>query len=170
MLQALAAKYAMQIIGALLCVLLIFGTIAYLKHQGAEEQKEKDLKELQKRNAEEKEESDKIWNDALDRLAQSKQTNQQNYEGALTYYADLNKKLSDLRSLDAERMRKLARIPAQEGRGNTKGGKAELSGTCPKPAGGTGAEVQTPLNLEVAEMAELTLLAAQHIRRTSNVR
>lgn len=166
MLEALAAKYGLRILGALLLLAAFFGAIAWIKHSGAVEQHEKDMRQLRERNEKERIESEEIWNTALTRVNEARKTDQRNYEGALLSYANLNETIANARSADAERLRHLERTATAKSDRNARTREADLSGTCPEAAGGLSQEIR----IEVGELAGLALIAAEYIRGNANVR
>lgn len=157
---------ALRLLAVIALVLSVLGGIAYLKHEGAMAQKEKDMQQLRERNETERIQSEEIWNTALTRVTEAKKTDQRNYEGALLSYAKLNENLSAARAADAERVRRAERTGSAKSDRNPASGKTDLPGACSEPTGGTGQEIPA----EIQELAGLALIAASHIRENANVR
>lgn len=166
MLEELAVKYGMKALGILLAIAIIVGGYYYIRHQGAVAQAKEDAVQLAERNAKEKTDSDAQWNAALQRLAAARQLDNTNYSKDLTQYA----KISADSAAALERMRNQPRIPAAQGNRAAASRETDIS---PAGSGGIGearCEVSDFERVEIAKMAELALIAAGHIRRTSDVR
>ena len=83
-LASIAAKYGLQILGALALIGVIVGGYYYIKHTGAAEQHAEDMQKLEKRNKIEQKQSDILLAQARAEVAAIEAKNQEIYIGVLT--------------------------------------------------------------------------------------
>jgi len=153
------APYAIRIAVTLAVILAIVSGYFYWKHEVQADQHKEDMAKLSERNAKEKEESDKIWNDAVVNVAKARQDDQSNYERTLKAYANI---ISERKSIAVVGMRDKPRVAT------TKSDSCPATGQTDVSEGSSGTDGR--ISEEVPELAALCLLAADEIRRTHVVR
>jgi len=173
-LASIAAKYGMQILGILALIGVIVGGYYYIKHTGATEQHEKDMRQLEERNQIEKEQSDILLAEARAENAALKAKHEKIYIGVLTHASETIKTTQHQRDAAASELRKLRqRTTATQGNNSTGSREAGISQS---GIGGTGAIIcevspeEIEQRLEVARMAELSLIASGFIRQVAVVK
>jgi len=173
-LAGIAAKYGMQILGVLALIGVIVGGYYYIKHTGATEQHEKDMRQLEERNQIEKEQSDILLAEATAENAALKAKHEQIYIGVLTHASETIKTTQHQRDAAASELRKL-RQRATAAQSNNSSGSRE-AGVSKSGIGGTGSVIcevspeEIEQRLEVARMAELSLIASGFIRQVAVVK
>lgn len=150
------APYAIRIAVTLAVVLAIVSGYFYWKHEVQADQHKEDMAKLADRNAKEKEESDKVWNDAVVNVVKERQNDQENYERTIKSYANI---------IAASRVigvRDKSRVATAKSDNCPTSGKTDISEGSAGTYGRTGEEIP--------ELAGLCLLAADEIRRTHVIR
>ena len=156
---AMLAPYAARIAATLVLILAIVSGYFYWKHEVQTEQHKEDMAELAKRNAKEKEDSDREYNDALSKVVSARQNDQTNYERTLKAYANI---ISERKSIAVVGMRDKPRVAT------TKSDSCPATGQTDVSEGSSGTDGRA--SEEVQELAALCLLAADEIRRTHALR
>lgn len=149
------APYAMRIAAVIILILAIISGYFYWKHEVKVEQHKDDMAALAKRDAGEKEQSEKLMNEAITRVTQARQEDQDNTERVLKEYA----------KIISERSRPITVIGVRDNKATR-----EKGDNC-APTGQTylserGAGSYGRISEEIPELAGLCLLAADEIRRT----
>lgn len=173
-LAELGVKYGMQILGVLALIGVIVGGYYYIKHTGATEQHEKDMRQLEERNQIEKEQSDILLAEATAKNTALKAKHDQIYIGVLTHASETIKTTQYQRDAAASELRKLRqRTSAAKSNNSTGSRETRISES---GVGGTGAIVcevspgEIEQRLEVARMAELSFIASGFIRQVAVVK
>lgn len=156
---AMLAPYAARIAATLVLILAIVSGYFYWKHEVQAEQHKEDMAELAKRNAKEKEDSDREYNEALNKVVSARQDDQSNYERTLKAYANI---INDRRSVTVVGMRDKSRIATAKSDSCPATGQTNVS---QRSLGTDGSASE-----EIPELAALCLLAADEIRRTHVIR
>lgn len=156
---AMLAPYAARIAAPLVLILAIVSGYFYWKHEVQAEQHKEDLAELAKRNAKEKEDSDREYNEALNKVVSARQDDQSNYERTLKAYANI---INDRKSVTVVGMRDKPRIATAKSDSCPATGQTDVS------EGSSGTDGRA--SEEIPELAALCLLAADEIRRTHVIR
>lgn len=156
---AMLAPYAARIAATLALILAIVSGYFYWKHEVQAEQHKEDMAELAKRNAKEKEDSDREYNEALNKVVSARQDDQTNYERTLKAYANI---IDDHKSVTVVGMRDKPRAATAKSDSCPATGQTDVSQRSLGTDGRAGEEIQ--------ELAALCLLAADEIRRTHVVR
>jgi len=159
MIAAKLAPYAIKIAVTLAVILAIVSGYFYWKHEVKAEQHKEDMAELAKRNAKEKEDSDREYNEALNKVVSARQDDQSNYERTLKAYANI---INDRKSVTVVGLRDKSRITTAKSDSCPSTGQTDIS---QRSFGADGRASE-----EVPELAALCLLAADEIRRTHVVR
>lgn len=147
----LLSKYLVQILAGLAIVSLYFAW----EHHVQALQKEKDVAALAKRDAGEKEQSEKLMNEAISRVTQARQEDQDNTERVLKEYA----------KIISERSRPITVIGVRDNKATgKKSDNCAAAGQADVPEGSSGTFGRA--SEEVPELAKLCLLTADEIRRT----
>jgi len=173
-LASIAAKYGMQILGVLALIGVIVGGYYYIKHTGATEQHEEDMRQLEERNQIEKKQSDILLAEARAENAALKAKHEKIYIGVLTHASETIKTTQYQRDAASSELRKLRQRTATEKSNNSTGSRE--AGIPNSGIGGTGAIIcevspeEIEQRLEVARMAELSLLASGFIRQVAVVK
>lgn len=150
------APYAIRIAVTLAVILAIVSGYFYWKHEVQADQHKEDMAKLADRNAKEKEESDKVWNDAVVNVAKERQNDQENYERTIKSYANI---ISASRIVGVRDKSRVA---------TTKSDNCPASGKTGISEGSSGTDGR--VGEEIPELAGLCLLAADEIRRTHVIR
>ncbi len=144
------SRYLVQILAGLAIVSLYFAW----EHHVQALQKEKDVAALAKRDAGEKVQSEKLMNEAITRVTQARQEDQDNTERVLKEYA----------KIISERSRPITVIGMRDKSAGKKSDNCTATGQADISEGSLGTVGRT--GQEVPELAKLCLLAADEIRRT----
>ena len=168
------AKYGTKLLAILILIASLVAGYYYIKHTGATEQHEEDMREFQKRNQIEKEQSDILLAEARAENTALKAKHNEIYRGILTHASETIKNTQHQRDAAASELRKLRqRAATTQGNNSSSGREARVSET---DIGGTGAIVcevspeEIEQRLEVARMAELSLIASGFIRQVAVVK
>ena len=153
------APYAIRIAVTLAIVLAIVSGYFYWKHEVQADQHKADMAKLADRNAKEKEESDKVWNDAVVNVAKERQNDQENYERTIKSYANI---IAERHASVIVGVRDKSRVATAKGDSCPSSGKTDVS----EGSFGTNGRAGE----EIPELAGLCLLAADEIRRTHVIR
>lgn len=156
---AMLAPYAARIAATLALILAIVSGYFYWKHEVQAEQHKEDMVELAKRNAKEKEDSDREYNEALSKVVSARQDDQSNYERTLKAYASI---INDRRSVTVVGMRDKSRVAATKSDSCPAAGQTDVSEGSARENG--------RISEEIPELAALCLLAADEIRRTHRIK
>lgn len=156
---AMLAPYAARIAATLALILAIVCGYFYWKHEVQTEQHKEDMAELAKRNAKEKEDSDREYNEALNKVVSARQDDRSNYERTLKAYANI---INDRKSVTVVGMRDKSRAATAKSDSCPATGKTDVS------EGSLGTDGRA--SEEIPELAALCLLAADEIRRTHVIR
>ena len=173
-LASIAAKYGMQILGVLALIGVIVGGYYYIKHTGATEQHEEDMRQLQERNQNEKEQSDILLAEATAENAALKAKHDQIYIGVLTHASETIKTTEHQRDAAASELRKLRQRTTAAKSNNSTGSRE--TGISKSGMGGTGSVIcevspeEIEQRLEIARMAELSSIASGFIRQVAVVK
>lgn len=147
----LLSRYAVQILAGLAIVVLYFVWAGHQQELGEERVKTA----VAKRDAGEKEQSEKIMNEAITRVTQARQEDQDNTERVLKEYA----------KIISERSRPITVIGVRDNKATgKKSDNCATAGQTDVSEGGLGTVGRA--GEEVPELAKLCLLAADEIRRT----
>ena len=150
----LLSRYLVQILAGLALVALYFVWAGHQQDLG----KAKVEAAVAKRDAGEKAQSDKLWNEAVTNVAKARQEDQNNFDGILKAYAKiLSERGSHSKPITVVGVRD--NKPA-----GAKSDNCPPAGQTDVPQGSFGADGRT--SEEVPELARLCLLAADEIRRT----
>jgi hypothetical protein len=173
-LASIAAKYGLQILGVLALIGVIVGGYFYIKHTGATEQHEKDMRELNERNQIEQKQADKLLADTRAENAAIKAKNDEIYIGVLTNASQTIKTTQFERDAAISELRKLRqRTTAAQSNNSASSGKTGIS---EGGIGGTGVtcdEISTAEideRLGISRLADLALLASGFIRQVADVK
>ena len=173
-LAGIAAKYGMQILGVLALIGVIVGGYYYIKHTGATEQHEKDMRKLNERNQIEQKQADKLLADARAENSAIKAKNQEIYIGVLTNASQTIKATQSQRDAAVSELRKLRQRVATTASNNSAGsGETRISEGGIGGAGIISCEVSSTeieQRLEISRLAELALLASGFIRQVAIVK
>jgi len=168
------AKYGTKLLAILILIASLVAGYYYIKHTGATEQHEEDMREFQKRNEIEKEQSDILLAEARAENAALKAKHEQIYIGVLTHASETIKTTQYQRDAAASELRKLRqRTTATQGNNST--GSRE-TGIPNSGIGGTGSVIcevspeEIEQRLEIARMAELSSIASGFIRQVAVVK
>lgn len=156
---AMLAPYAARIAATLVLILAIVSGYFYWKHEVQADQHKEDMAKLADRNAKEKEESDKVWNDAVVNVAKERQNDQENYERTIKSYANI---IAERHASVIVGVRDKSRAATAKSDSCPATGQTDVS----KGSLGTDGRASE----EIPELAALCLLAADEIRRTHVVR
>jgi len=173
-LASIAAKYGMQILGAMALIGVIVGGYYYIKHTGATEQHEKDMRQLEERNQIEKKQSDILLAEARAENAALKAKHNEIYRGILTHASETIKFTKYQSDSAASELRKLRQRTAATESNNS--ASSRETGVSKSGIGGTGSAIcevspeEIEQRLEVARMAELSLIASGFIRQVAVVK
>lgn len=164
----------MQILGILALIGVIVGGYYYIKHTGATEQHEKDMRQLEERNQIEKEQSDILLAEAAAENAALKAKHDQIYIGVLTHASETIKTTQYQRDAASGELRKLRqRTAATQSNNSTSSREAGISQS---GIGGTGSVIcevspeEIEQRLEIDRMAELSLITSGFIRQVAVVK
>lgn len=147
----LLSQYAVQILAGLAVVALYFVWTGHQQELGEERVKTA----VAKRDAGEKVQSEKLMNEAITRVTQARQEDQDNTERVLKEYA----------KIISERSRPITVIGMRDTKATgKKGDNCATTGQADVPEGSLGTVGR--VGQEVPELAALCLLAADEIRRT----
>lgn len=154
-LAELASKYLLQILSVAVVFALYFAWAHHQQSLGEEREKTA----VAKRDAEEKEQSEKLMGEAITRVTQARQEDQNNTERVLKEYA----------KIISERSRPITVIGMRDNKATgKKGDNCAAAGQADVSEGGLGTVGRA--GEEVPELAALCLLAADEIRRTHTVK
>lgn len=173
-LAELGVKYGMQILGVLALIGVIVGGYYYIKHTGATEQHEEDMRQLKERNEIEKEQSDILLAEATAKNAALKAKHDQIYIGVLTHASETIKTTQYQRDAAASELRKLRQRIATTQSNNSSSSRE--TGISESGIGGTGSVIceispeEVEQRVEVARMAELSSIASGFIRQVAVVK
>jgi len=170
MIQGILAKYAMQLLGVLAIVGVVTGGYYYIKHKGAEEQHETDMIKLSDRNAKESAESLKLLEEAAEENARLKEEHVNNYVGILTNATNTTNTIIANHNAELAKLRDRQRIASQKGNNYTKIRETNVPETNSGANGGISEEARLAERYEVAELAELCLVAGGFIRQVAEVK
>lgn len=147
----LLSQYAVQILAGLAIVVLYFVWAGHQQELGEERVKTA----VAKRDAGEKEQSEKLMNEAITRVTQARQEDQDNTERVLKEYA----------KIISERSRPITVIGVRDNKATgKKSDNCTTTRQADVPEGSS--ETDGRAGQEVPELAKLCLLAADEIRRT----
>lgn len=149
--------YAMRIAAAIIMLLAIISGYLYWKHEVQVEQHEKDMAALAKRDKGEREQSEKLMNEAIANVTRARQDDQNNYDRTLKAYAQI---ISDRKPITI--------VGVRDKSTGTKSNNCPATGQTDVPEGSSGTYGE--IGEEIPELAELCLLAAEEIRRTHEVK
>lgn len=152
------APYAMRIAAVIILVLAIISGYFYWKHEVQSEQHDKDMAALAERDKSEREQSEKLMNEAITRVTQARREDQDNYNGTLKAYAQI---ISD-------RHKPITVIGVRDKTAGTKSDNCPAAGQADVPQGSLGANGR--ISEEVPELAALCQLVTEEIRRTHEVK
>jgi len=155
------APYMMQIAAGLIVLSIITGGYFYIKHTGVIQEREADNKRIAQENVE----SDAKLREAIAENAAIKQQHTDTFIGVLTNATNITNTLASQR--DAA-LAKLRQSSTSKGNNDTQVGKSDVPGCNPSTDGGTGEQIQRAF--EIAELAQLCLVAGKYIRDTDDVR
>jgi len=170
MIQGILAKYAIQLLGVLAIVGVITGGYYYIKHKGASEQHETDMMKLADRNAKESAESVRLLEEAAEENARLKEEHVNQYVGILTNATNTTNAVINQRDAAIAKLRERQRIAYTKGNNNTKIRESNIPETDIGTDGRTGEETRLAEKYEVAELAELCLVAGGFIRQVAEVK
>ena len=170
MIQVILAKYAMQLLGVLAIIGVVTGGYYYIKHKGAEEQHDKDMTELADRNAKESAESVKLLEEAAEENAKLKEEHVNNYVGILTNATNTTNTIIAQRDAAIAKLRDRQRTASTKSDNNTESREADLSKADVRENGRASEEIRITEEYEVAELAELCLVAGGFIRNVAEVK
>jgi len=149
------APYAMRIAAVIILILTIISGYFYWKHEVKVEQHKEDMAALAKRDAGEKVQSEKLMSDAISRVTQARQEDQDNTERVLKEYA----------KIISERSHPITVIGVRDNKATgKKSDNCSSAGQADVPERSFGSDGRA--SEEVPELAKLCLLAADEIRRT----
>jgi len=146
----LLSQYLVQILAGLAIVVLYLVWAGHQQELGEERVKTA----VAKRDVGEKEQSEKLMNDAITRVTQARQEDQDNTERILKEYA----------KIISERNRPITVIGVRDKSAGKKGDNCAATGQADVSEGSLGTTGRA--GQEVPELAALCLLAADEIRRT----
>lgn len=152
------APYVMRIAAVIILVLAIISGYFYWKHEVKTEQHKEDMAALAERDKGEREQSEKLMNDALTRVTQARQEDQDNTERILKEYA----------KIISERNRPITVIGVRDKSTGKKGDNCAAAGQADVSEGS--ARENGRIGEEIPELAALCLLAADEIRRTHTIK
>lgn len=153
---------------------VIVGGYYYIKHTGATEQHEKDMRKLNERNQVEQKQADKLLASARAENAAIKAKNQEIYIGVLTNASQTIKTTQHQRDAALSELLKLRqRVATTTSNHSASSGEARIS---EGGIGGTGivscevspAEIEQ--RLEISRMSDLALLVSGFIRQVAVVK
>ena len=151
----LLSQYLVQILAGLAIVVLYFVWAGHQQELGEERVKTA----VAKRDAGEKAQSEKLMNEAITRVTQARQEDQDNTERILKEYA----------KIIGERGHPITVVGVRDNKATrTKSDNCAAAGQADVPERGAGADGRA--SEEIPELAALCLLAADEIRRTHVVR
>jgi len=155
------APYLMQIAAGLIVLSIITGGYFYIKHIGVIQEREADNKRIAQENIE----SEAKLQEAIAENAAIKQQHTDTFIGVLTNATNITNTLASQRDAALARLRQSSTSKSSDG---TKGGKGDVPGRKPSEDGGAGEQIQE--SYEIAELAQLCLVASKYIRDTDDVR
>ena len=170
MIQGILAKYAMQLLGVLAIVGVITGGYYYIKHKGASEQHETDMMKLADRNAKESAESVRLLEEAAEENARLKEEHVNQYVGILTNATNTTNTIIANHNAELAKLRERQRIAYTKGNNNTKIRESNIPETNSGANGGISEEARLAERYDVAELAELCLVAGGFIRQVAEVK
>ena len=170
MIQVILAKYAMQLLGVLAIIGVVTGGYYYIKHKGAEEQHDKDMTELADRNAKESAESVKLLEEAAEENARLKEEHVNNYVGILTNATNTTNTIIANHNAELAKLRERQRIASKKSDNSAEIRKADISKADIGEDGRASEEARIADNYEVAELAELCLVAGGFISQVAEVK
>jgi len=170
MIQGLLAKYAMQLLGVLAIIGVVTGGYYYIKHKGAEEQHDKDMTKLADRNAKESAESIKLLEEAAAENARLKEEHVNNYVGILTNATNTTNTIINQRDAALTKLRERQRIASKKSDNGSEIREGDIPETDARADGRNSEEVRIAEKYEVAELAELCLVAGGFIRQNAEVK
>jgi len=151
----LLSQYLVQILTGLAIAVLYFVWAGHQQELGEERVKTT----VAKRDAGEKEQSEKLMNEAITRITQARQEDQDNTERILKEYA----------KIIGERGHPITVVGVRDSKATrTKSDNCSTAGQADVPQGSSGTDGRA--SEEVPELAALCLLAAEEIRRTHTVK
>ena len=174
MIPPFAIKYGVKILAALAIIGVVTGGYLYIKHIGATEQHAEDMQKLDKRNKDERKQSDILLAQVRSENADLKAKHDQIYIGVLTHASETIKTTQHQRDDAASELRKLRQRTSATKSNNSTGSREP--GISQSGIGGTGGVIcevspeEIEQRLEVARMAELSLIASGFIRQVAVVK
>jgi len=168
------AKYGTKLLAILILIASLVAGYYYIKHTGATEQHEEDMREFQKRNEIEKEESNILLAEARAENAALKAKHEQIYIGVLTHASETIKTTQHQRDAAASELRKLRQRTSAAQSNNSSSSRE--TGISKSGIGGTGSVIcevspeEIEQRVEIDRLAELSSIASGFIRQVAVVK